>query len=152
MNLIKSKKVQVGWRWRCSRPCLKEKGLFENTFFSNSNIQLHKLIIMIYYWSFEECTFKKVERDLGLQEHSFVDWRNYLREVCALQMMSLEMQLGGEGIEVQIDEPLFVRRKYDRGRLLREQWIFGAIDCSTKESICIPVENRKKETLIPLIL
>ncbi|KCZ78700.1 hypothetical protein H311_00268, partial [Anncaliia algerae PRA109] len=27
-----------------------------------------------------------------------------------------------------------------------------AIDCSTKESICIVFENRAKETLIPLIL
>ncbi|KCZ75852.1 hypothetical protein H311_03159 [Anncaliia algerae PRA109] len=36
-------------------------------------------------------------------------------------MVSLEMQLGGEGIEVQIDELLFVCRKYDRGRLLGEQ-------------------------------
>ncbi|KCZ74865.1 hypothetical protein H311_04165 [Anncaliia algerae PRA109] len=51
------------------------------------------------------------------------------------------MQLGDEIFEIQIDESLFVRRKYDGKRLHKEQWIFGAIDRATKESICIPTAN-----------
>ncbi|KCZ81568.1 hypothetical protein H312_01022 [Anncaliia algerae PRA339] len=58
--------------------------------------------------------------------------------------MSSEIQLGGVIFEIQIDESLFVRRKYDRGRLHKEQWIFGAIDRATKESICIPAAKKKK--------
>ncbi|KCZ78338.1 hypothetical protein H311_00633, partial [Anncaliia algerae PRA109] len=72
--------------------------------------------------------------------------------VCAPKIFQNNSRLRGPGIEAQIDESLFIRRKYNRGRIPREQWVFGAIDCRKKESILVPVERRNANTLIPIIL
>ncbi|EFN64067.1 Uncharacterized transposase-like protein HI1328.1, partial [Camponotus floridanus] len=60
-------------------------------------------------------------------------------------------QIGGKGIVVEIDEAKFGRRKYNRGRLITGQWIFGGVERNTKKMFIIPVPSRKAEVLQPLI-
>ena len=56
-----------------------------------------------------------------------VDWRSFCSEVTEWWFGNQD-SIGGEGIEVEIDETLFVKRKYDRGRMLRQLWIIGGIE------------------------
>ena len=59
--------------------------------------------------------------------------------------------IGGEGIEVQIDESKFAKRKYHQGhRAGYSSWVFGGIN-KNKNWFAILVQNRKEETLLPLI-
>lgn len=151
MIKTKSEKVLSKFKWRCRRPCRKELCFLTGTFFEGTNLQIAKIIEFIYYWAHEQCSFKTIQRELGFAEHTFVDWRSFLREVCALKIMSENVRLGGPGHEVQIDESLFARRKYHVGRYVKEQWIFGAIDCVTKDCILVPVNQRDQNTLLPII-
>jgi hypothetical protein len=82
---------------------------------------------------------------------SFVIWRSFLKEVCALKLIQNPIRLGGPGVQVQIDESLFVRRKNNRGRGVRQEWVFGSIDSETKECILVPVPNRNSDTLRSII-
>ncbi|KCZ76536.1 hypothetical protein H311_02464, partial [Anncaliia algerae PRA109] len=75
MNMIKDKKVQTGFRWRCGSPCFKEISLLKDSFFEGSNLPLDKIIIFIFNCPYEECTFKKIKRDLEFAEHTYVDWK-----------------------------------------------------------------------------
>ena len=43
------------------------------------------------------------------------------------------------------------RRKYNRGRMIREQWVFGGIDTQTKAGFMVPVDRRDADTLLPII-
>jgi transposase-like protein len=53
----------------------------------------------------------------------------------------------------QIDESLFGKRKYNRGRVIEKQWIFGICDAENGGLLFLQkVENRKRETLEPIIL
>ncbi|GAB1610201.1 uncharacterized protein LOC115210589, partial [Argonauta hians] len=52
--------------------------------------------------------------------------------------------LGGDGLVVEIDESLFARRKYNRGRLVKDQWMFGGYCRTTKKGFLIPVPDRNK--------
>ena len=36
--------------------------------------------------------------------------------------------IGGQGVEVEIDETLMARRKYNRGRISLQVWVFGGIE------------------------
>lgn len=52
---------------------------------------------------------------------------------------------------MEIDETLLTRRKYNRGRLVGEQWIFGGIERGSGKIFVVPVERRNADTLLPLI-
>ena len=61
------------------------------------------------------------------------------------------VQIGGQGIEVEIDESKFWRRKYNRGRWQEGHWVFGGIERVTGNSFLVEVEKRDAATLVPLI-
>lgn len=67
------------------------------------------------------------------------------------QWLENKHQIGGNGIIVEIDEAKFGRRKYNRGRLITGQWLFGGIERHTKKMFVIPVPSRKSDVLLPLI-
>jgi len=151
MDLIPSTKTSDGVRFRCSRPCRKESSIRKKTFFENSNLPLKVILRFIYYWAYEECSQKKIKRELGLQNETITDWKIFLREVCILKLIANPVILGGVGRVVQIDESLFIKRKYNVGRIVKEQWVFGGIDCVTKECFAVLVEKRDAATLLPII-
>uniref|UniRef100_A0A0L8I7B7 ISXO2-like transposase domain-containing protein n=1 Tax=Octopus bimaculoides TaxID=37653 RepID=A0A0L8I7B7_OCTBM len=78
-----------------------------------------------------------------LAREVFRGWRERLSEV---------------GIAVEIDETVLVRRKYNRGRLVKTIWLFGGIERESKKKFLIPLssecgegERRNAATLIPII-
>ncbi|XP_068227373.1 uncharacterized protein [Palaemon carinicauda] len=54
--------------------------------------------------------------------------------VCAETILKDPIIIGGENKTVEIDETYYSKRKYNRGRELPEQWVFGGICRETKES------------------
>ena len=72
-------------------------------------------------------------------------------DICVEFLLLNPRVLGGEGLIVEIDEALFARRKYNRGRLIEPQWIFRGYCRTTGLGILIPAPNRTAGTLMPLI-
>ena len=67
-------------------------------------------------------------------------------------MLENSEKIGGNGVEVEIDESKFGKRKDYRGHWVEGQWVFGGREKYNKRNVfMIPVENRKQETLIPII-
>ena len=60
-------------------------------------------------------------------------------------------QLGGEGGVVEIDESKFGKRKYNKGKRVKGQWVFGGIQRSNGDFFVVPVEARNKVTLLAAI-
>jgi transposase-like protein len=107
---------------------------------------------VIRYWAFEEFSFRKASRKLAMAEHTFVDWRNFLCDICAEHFLRNPVRIGGVGVEVQIDESVFVRRKHNVGRRpVPQQWVFGGIDTTTNEGFLVAVPQRNAATLLPII-
>ena len=49
------------------------------------------------------------------------------RAVCTWWLQQNPVQIGGVGVIAEIDESLMSKRKYNRGRLRRERWVFGGL-------------------------
>lgn len=62
-----------------------------------------------------------------MSDETVVDWNCYLREVCAEKLMMERVCIGGDGMHVEVDESLFVLRKFNVGRAVRQQWVFGGV-------------------------
>lgn len=88
MKLIPSKKTTDGVRFRCKRPCRNEISIREGSFFEGSKLPLRALFRFIYYWAYEEASVKKIKRELRMGEEAICNWKNYLREVCSLSIIS----------------------------------------------------------------
>lgn len=139
-------------RWRCSRGgCGTESGLRVGTWLDPSKLPLNKILLFIYCWSHQLTTIDYCERELEINHNTTIDWNNYLREVCAAKLLRNRNPIGGNGMTVEIDESLFFRRKYNVGRVVPQQWVFGGICRETKECFLVAVDERSANTLLPVI-
>lgn len=82
---------------------------------------------------------------------TMVDWTQFFRDVCFDYFLQNPVQIGGPGTIVEIDESLFARRKYNRGRWVVQKWVFGGWDRDAKVGFLVYVQNRSANTLIPII-
>ncbi|EZA61656.1 hypothetical protein X777_11254 [Ooceraea biroi] len=66
-------------------------------------------------------------------------------------MESNTEMIGGEGETVEIDEAKVGKGKYNKGRIVEEQWIFGGIERSSKRLFIEPVPDQSADTLLTAI-
>lgn len=140
-------------KWRCNiSNCRQSIRIKSGTWLEGCHLDLRDIILFIYCWSQEYNSIKFCKKELNINcNHTIVDYSNFLREVCAAKLLHNPIMIGGPGLHVQIDESLFVRRKYNVGRVAREQWVFGGVCEETKESFLYAVDNRSAASLIPII-
>lgn len=139
---------------------------------SHTKISLKSALAVIYFWS-KNLSMRQTKYLLTediTQDHTFVDWRHYLREVCQRELNDAA-PMAGPGENVQIDETLLRgKRKYNRGRILLGNrvpparknygkkvvgpWVFGMIwkqRDGTQELRMFHVLRRDEATLRALI-
>ena len=91
--------------------CDKRVSLKVATFFTGSKLNMKQLVWCI--WSFtSELPNSFLERNLGLNPTTVVDWYNFCREVCMVWVEEHSKKIGGPGLIVEIDESMFTKRKY----------------------------------------
>lgn len=98
--------------WRCNRnQCKAEKGFLVGTFFQGlvffsffrnidlgSHLTTKKIFQLSYLWSQEYCKLEQIERELDIGRPTIIDWRNFLRDVCAEYFQRNPVRIGGPGI------------------------------------------------------
>lgn len=95
---------------------------------SHTKLQIRIAILIIYCWA-KDLPLKHTKDLMGNliadRNETFVDWRNYMREVCLKALRDPNLpKMGGPGQVIQIDESLMRgKRKYNRGRLLHGNWV-----------------------------
>jgi transposase-like protein len=140
-------------RWRCNKAiCRERKRLRSGTWLEGTHLSYRQVCLFLYSWSHELTSIAFAKRELRIMScETTVDWNHYLREVCAEKLMRNSVCIGGEGLHVEIDESLFVRRKYNVGHAVNQQWVFGGICRETHECFIFAVPDRASETLQEII-
>ena len=152
-----------GYSWRCRKTHKIVEGdrkyvvkdvklsIRYNSWIEDSNLSLEIIVQLIYLWS-QGFSMSEMEHELKVSSRSLVEWTCYLRHVALDTCIDSSSQIGGPGIEVEIDESKFGKRKYHKGKRVEGKWIFGGRETYDKTKIfMVPVENRKASTLIPII-
>ena len=159
---MQSIQLKDGYVWSCSRngvkkdPCFNVFSIRKGSFFSGTHISesFATIILIIYYWIIKlPLDTLREELRIGSQ-HTSTDWYQFCRDICGEVILDDSKQgIGGEGHTVEIDESKFGKRKYNRGKRVEGQWVFGGIDTETKGIFLIPCPENKRnaDTLIPLI-
>jgi len=68
-----------------------------------------------------------------------------------MSLMKIDITIGGPNKVVEIDECKIGRRKYNRGKWVEVQWVFGLVERGSNKCMLVPVPNRSRETLVPII-
>ncbi|KYM95299.1 hypothetical protein ALC62_14052 [Cyphomyrmex costatus] len=125
---------------------------FQGTWFANSHLGLQKTCRFIgYFLMMRPPRQHFLEEQLQMSSESVVDWSNFCRELLAQWMKQENDMLGGRDVIVEVDEAKVDRRKYNRGRIIGGQWVFGALERSSKRFFIVPVKNRTAQTLTKII-
>lgn len=157
MKLNLDSKSLDGYIWICNNQHKKlQISVRKFSFFNNIRKSFKQCFLFIYYWC-EQKEQIKIINELSISKNTCSSWCFNLRELCQIILTnSSNFQLGGIDIDgspkiVEIDESLFFRRKYNVGRCRSSGWVFGMIERGTKKCMLIPVPNRSRQTLEPLI-
>ena len=136
-------------RFRCNtRGCRQQLQLKSNTWLQGSHLSHQTVILFVYSWCKEYTNIKFCQEELSISSHTTVDWNHFLREVCASVILRNPCQIGGPGTTVEVDELVWVRRKYNRGRTLVQQWVLGARPTCISCLLSITAPNRRCTRLI----
>jgi len=154
MNLIMKKKSLDGYFWKCNG-CKKECSVRYDSYFDSCKKSFKLCFLFLYHWSND---MKQIEmvKELNIDKNTASDWCLDMRELCQYYFLSKDSQIGGYNSDgtrkiVEIDESLFFRRKYNRGRYKGSQWVFGGIERGTKKCFLVSVANRSRDTLMAII-
>ena len=158
MRIVESGKYIDGFCFLCyNEGCYKEMSIRHGSFFSKSKLPLKKLLLFIYMWS-TNSSGPSILQELDISNNTMGDWSRFMREKITEYFINYPVRIGGIGKTVEIDETLVAKRKYHRGRLVEQVWVFGGVERSDvsgqvpKKSFAIIVPDRSRETLIPLII
>ena len=141
--------------FRChERGCQKEVSVRHGTFFSQSHLSLYQILKIIYYWSYEISSQKNLMRECQLgSSRTCCDWKSFMRDLSLEYFLHNPVEIGGPGVEVQIDESQICKRKYHVGRILKTQdvWIVGGVD-EEGNVFMVQTIKRDQRTLEDIIL
>ena len=163
MELKKTNDNRDQYMWRCRRVhkvqtqkkqyVTKDVKLTirHNSWLVDAKLPLETVLEMAYLWA-QAFSLNEIIHKLKITNKTAIDWCTFFRECCISCIIDNSTPIGGNGIEVEIDESKFGKRKYYRGHQVEGQWVFGGREKYDKTKIfMIPMHNRKQKTLLPLI-
>ena len=159
---IKNRKLtQI--RYQCNK---HSTSLKSKNWFSRSNITMQKSLFLTYTFvhpmsykdtihetSISTTCEKGFTKVVTTSRETVCDYKRYCRGIYyqIVQNNSCD-KIGGPGLTVEIDESKFGKLKYNRGRYIKGQWVFGATCHESREFFITTVDKHDKNTLIPIIL
>ena len=136
------------------RQCNYSVSLYKGTFLDKTHLPPWEIALFINHWLDKHFDHETVVKCLHWARATSVDWRSFCSEV-TISWLNNQEPIGGPDVIVEIDETFFVKAKYNRGRQLRQIWLFGGIERVSKRKFIVPLhqegQDRSARTLIPLI-
>ena len=143
-----------GEMWQCGkRTCNnRRKSIRVGSIFEGMKKQLRQYMVAIYEWC-RGADAKSVCRDAKIEKKTVLLMNSFLRRTASNWVRAMcSGKIGGEGKCVEIDETLIARRKFNRGRLVEQLWLFGGVERDSGKFFIELVPDRSRETLEEVIL
>jgi len=149
---LKTCKGERNYRFKCSK-CKCYRSLFSGSWFHCMKLTCLQVVDMLFAWAGVSSSRTHVANEGRVRSaEGATDWVRYIREVCATSIADdSDEQIDGEGCIVEIDETMVTRRKYNRGRLLQQIWVFGGVERVSGRCFFEVVADRTETTLLEII-
>lgn len=125
--------------------------LYKGTWFDKAHLDIETTLKFVFLYLQKCFSYEFVKFELKISDKTICDWSSFCREVLISWVFDHTKKIGGSGFTVEIDESKFGKRKYNVGRVIEGQWVFGGICRETREFFFVPVAERNSETLLAVI-
>lgn len=134
--------------FRCSsRDCRKSISVFHGSFFAKCILPIHKVLHLGYLWLCK-CSVSFAIAYTGHSSATICSYFNYFRQLVADSLDELDFCIGGAGVEVELDESKFGKRKYNRGHAVEGVWVLGGVERTPERKLfLVAVPDRSQATL-----
>ena len=118
---------RVPFRKKKKKGCSFSQTIFgKDTWFSKVKLDIETNVMFCNIFIRKCFTYEFVMDELKLSHRTICDWASFCREVCIdWAIKKTAKDIGGPGTIVEIDESKFGKRKYNVGRKIEGQWVFG---------------------------
>ena len=120
-----------GYQFRCT-DCQKRCSVRKNSIFELSKLPLWKsFLFMVYVIQNPTATYETLQFYFKIESYATIfEWKSIIYDLMASKLDEESQKIGGIGVVVQIDETAISKRKYNVGRILKNQqyWMIGGID------------------------
>ena len=145
-NIQRDSYRKFGFFFKCPQ-CHKQYSILYHSVFYYSKLPISKVLFTLYCWA-HQYSVKRTCHEVKISHSTCTFYFKQFRSACLDYLINSPIRtIGGEGKTVEIDETLMCKRKYNRGRILCDIWIFGGICRETGEIFAVLVPNRTKEIL-----
>lgn len=124
----------------------------KNSILSNIKIAVSDFVLLMYLFICEV----PIKSTLVITGHSSETVNRIyklFRIYIAAEFDNVEIKIGGPGVEVQLDECKFGKRKYHRGHRVEGVWVFGGVEVTEERKMfAVIVERKDSQTLNEFIL
>ncbi|XP_069673350.1 uncharacterized protein [Periplaneta americana] len=148
LNFHCGKKLPKGNGENCGWNVSARKG----TFLGNSSLSIEDAFLFVsVLLHLKPPRQQFIKEELGLSNSTIVNCYSFCREIfigCIQEDSSL---IGGKGITVELGEAKFGKIKYQSGRIVKGQWVFGGLDRKSRKTFLVPVKSRDSDTLLSVI-
>lgn len=137
--------------YRCyKKSCRKQISIFKTSFFSTSKLKINE-ILWISYLYLHKTPISEIVKTVGVGSEAVCNWTSYVRQLLAENINYEQVQIGGEGIIIEVDETKLGKRKYHRGHKVDGVWVIGGVERTGQKKMFLQeVENRNYETILEI--
>jgi transposase-like protein len=137
-----------GHFWKCKKPgCRKQESFFKGSFFAQTRLPCSKILEIGYYW-LAGCRRNMIVDITGHSSATVTAYMKFYRQLVESSLDEDDTIIGGEGVEVQVDESKFGKRKYERGHRVEGAWVIGGVELTQERKMFAKmVEKRDQGTI-----
>lgn len=138
--------------FRCNkRSCDTQYSIRIHTFFYGSRLSCSQIMHLAYNW-LNKATQKQCMNETGCSSKTVTQFYKHFRKLVGSTLEENDDLIGGEGIEVQIDETKLGKRKYNRGHRVDGVWILAGVEKTVERKVfLVHVPDRTSNTLLEII-
>lgn len=144
--------VRYGKIYRCNRKeCRKSVSIFGFMIFSKTKIPVHQLLELSYFWL---VGIKHTQLNIitGISRPTITSTLKLFRKLVADSLDFVDLQIGGNGVVVEIDEAKMGKVKYNRGHRVDGAWVLGGVERTPERRLfLVEVPDRTENTLLSII-
>ena len=137
-------------RFRCKGHKFNQS-IFKNTIFSDCHLKIN-IMMHFFYLYLAKCSTSSIMNILNITRTTISRLKGLFYDVIIGSIPNEYTIIGGQGIEVEIDESLFGKRKFHKGKRVNGQWVVGGVERTCeKKCFFVMVESRDAHTLFDII-